>query len=127
MCNHSLGQRQVSSHEKCRPVDTMEANDLLADHVNIRRPIMLKFFLVRLILGPKAYGSAVVAQSVKPDVNHVLGITRDRNPPLKRAAADGKIAQTALHKCDDFIPPGLRPYEVRMVLVLLQQLLCKCR
>src|SRR5215467_8307198 len=96
----------------------MKANDLFANHVHIGRPVALELFLVRLVFGAKTDGGAVVAQRIQPNVDHVLGITRDWNAPLESAAADGKIAQPAFHEGDYFIAPGLRTNKLSMVFVV---------
>src|SRR5262249_23275730 len=51
----------------------------------------------------------------------MFGIARHGNAPFKRAAADRKIAQTTFHEGDDLIAPCLRPDEVGIVTVMLQQ------
>src|SRR5215471_10934059 len=96
----------------------MKADDLFANHVHIGRPVPLELFLVRLVSGTKADGAEVIDQRVEPNIDHVLGIARNWNPPLESAAADGKIAQPAFHEGDYFVAPGLRTNKLRMVFVV---------
>ena len=50
-----------------------------------------------------------------------LGSPGTGNAPLERSAADREIAQSAAHKRNHFVAPGLRTNEVRMLGVVLQQ------
>src|SRR5579872_134345 len=63
------------------PVDAMEANDLLTDHVQIGRPVFLKCFLRALVRRSITNGGDIVGKRVQPNVDHVLWIVRHRNAP----------------------------------------------
>ena len=90
-----LGQRQARSHQERRPVHAVEADNLLADHVHIGRPVFLEASCASACDEPYPMRGDVVGQRIQPDVDHMLGIVGHRNAPGERAAADGKIAQPA--------------------------------
>src|SRR6185437_6718504 len=125
MRNHGLWQRQLCGHQESRPIDAVEADDLLADHVHVCGPVMLKFLLLVFFLRAQANGGTVVAERIKPNVHHVLWIAGNWNAPLKSAAADGEIAQPALDESDDLIAPRLRTDEAGVLLIVRQQLVGK--
>src|SRR5262249_25685986 len=114
--------RKLRGHEERRPVDAVEADDLLADHVHVGGPITLEFVLLLFLFRAQADGRAVVAQGVEPDVHHVFWIAGHWDAPLEGAAADGEVAQPALDEGDHLIAPRLRADEPRILLVMRQQL-----
>src|SRR5438270_7573768 len=120
MRDDGLGQRQSGGQQKRRPVNTMEADNFLADHVHVSRPVTFKVFLLRRIFRSQSDGGAVVAQRVQPYIHHVLGIARHGNAPLESAAADREITQAALHKSYDLVAPRLRTDESWILLVMRQ-------
>ena len=87
-----LRQRQSGGHQKCRPVDAVEAGDLLADEVQVGRPEFLEFGLVCGIIAAVAEGGDVVGQRVEPDVDDVLLVAGNGDAPGEAGAADGEIA-----------------------------------
>ena len=105
----------------------MEANDFLADHVQIGRPVFLKCFLSAFVRRSVSDRGDVVCQRVQPHVDHVLGIVRHRNAPGKRGAADGEITQSGAHERHHLVPPGLGANEIGLLGVQLQQLVLKRR
>src|SRR5215467_13756273 len=127
MRDDALGQRQVRGHQKRWPIDTMEADDLFADHVHVSRPVVLVLFLLGLILSSETECSDVVAERVEPDVNDVLRIAWYGNAPLEGAAANRLIAQAALYESDDFVAACFRADKIRVPRVMLQQLVRESR
>src|SRR5215813_10618277 len=127
MRDDALGQRQVRGHQKRRPIDTMEADDLFADHVHVSRPVVLVLFLLGLILSSETECSDVVAERVEPDVDDVLRIAWYGNAPLEGAAANRLIAQAALYESDDFVAACFRADKIRVPRVMLQQLVRESR
>ena len=121
-----LRQFQTCGHQESRPVDAVEAHNLFADHVHIRRPILFERPLRPGMRRSVANRRNVVGQRIQPHVNHVLGIVRYRNAPRKCRAADGEIAQPRAHERDHFIAPRFRPNEVG-IRVDFQQLVLKRR
>ena len=63
-----------------RPNNGVEPYDLLADEMDIRRPV---FPVIGVVAGAVAHGGDVVGQSVQPNVNHMLGVKIHRNPQVK--------------------------------------------
>ncbi len=80
MRENALRQLQASRPQKCRPVDGMEAHDLLADQVHVRRPTILP-----------CHGALVGAQRVEPNVKHMLFFAGNGNAPFNGGAADGEV------------------------------------
>src|SRR5579872_6130266 len=95
-------QRQSGRHQERGPVHRMEANDVLADDVDVGGPV----FPARGVFVGEAAGGDVVVQRVEPDVHDVVGRTGYRNAPAERCAADRQVAQAASHETHDLVAPG---------------------
>ena len=76
-----LRKRLAERHQEDRPVDRMETDDILPDQVQVSRPVPAVFVrgTVRVIAGE----GDIVAQRVKPHINHVLRIKVHRDSPGK--------------------------------------------
>ncbi len=122
-----LGQRQPGGHQERRPVDAVEAHDFLADHVHVSGPVVFELLLLFFVRRTEPNRADVIRKRVEPDVDHVLRIVRYRDAPLEGAAADRQVAQPAAHERRHFVPPRLRPDELRILLVVLQQLVFEGR
>src|SRR5205814_1179901 len=109
-----LGQRQIAGHQKGRPEDGMEAQNFLADQVQVRGPAV-----------GSANGADIADESVEPDISDVL--TFERNAPFQGGPADGEILQTAAHEADYFIKARIRLNKAGIILIMLKQLLRKRR
>ena len=107
-----LRQRQIERHEDARPDDRMEAHDLLADEVDVGRPILLKF----LGIVQETDRRQVIRQGVEPDVDDMIGCDRHRDAPVERRARDAKIFKPLLDKIDHLVAPRDGLYEVGMFL-----------
>ena len=116
-----FGSGKIGRQQKRRPVDAVEAHNLLADHVYVGRPVTRQLFLVYGIVGAEADRRHVVGQRIQPHIDDVLGIARHRYAPLERGAADRQIAQSAAHERDHLVAPRLGTNEVGMLGVILQQ------
>ena len=114
----TLRQRLLRGHEKGRPVDAMEANDLLADQMELRGPI---FFPLQLIVAI-ADAAQIAGERVVPDVDDVVGIVRPGQAPLDGFAADGDIAQAGLDKTLHLVAAEGGADEIGLVLVELEEL-----
>ena len=88
-----LGQGFAQAHEHGRPDDGVEADDFLADEVNVARPI---FIVVVILVVQVTQGGDIVAQSVHPDVDHMTGIEGDGDAPGEAGAADAEVFQAGL-------------------------------
>src|SRR5215468_368150 len=69
----------------------------------------------------------VIRQRVEPYVHRVTGVVRHGDPPFDRDAADRKVVQSAAHKADHFVAPGLGANEVRVLLIEFEQPALKFR
>ena len=119
MAKHLLGQRQPQRVEHNRPDNGMEADNFLADQMDIRRPVLLE---QRVIVRAVAQRGNVIAQRVNPDVHRVLLVERDRNAPLDGRAADAQVFQPRTEEVVQHLvgaAGGLD--EVRMLLDVLNQ------
>ena len=88
MSHHTLGQRQTRGHEEGRPIDAVEADDLLAYQLQVGGPEAREALLVFGGVAAVAEGGDVVGQRIHPHINHMLFITRHRDAPVEAGAAD---------------------------------------
>ena len=107
-------------HQERRPIDRVEAHDVLADHVQIGRPVALE---LRAVGVGKAGRGDVVGQRVDPHIHDVLGIAGHADAPVERGARDRQILQAAAHEARHLVQPLLRQHVVRIARVEVEQLL----
>src|SRR4051794_14299985 len=88
----------------------MEAQDLFADEMQIGRPAVFALDCAH-----------VGRERVEPDVKHVARIGFDRYAPFDARAGDRNIRKTAAYESQDLVTPDLRPDEVRVGVVELEQ------
>ena len=100
MGKDTLRRRQSGGHQEGRPVNRMEAQDILADHVQIGRPESAEQVAIGIRVPHSGY---VVGQRVEPDIHDVVVIARHRHAPVEGGARDGQVPQPALHKADHLI------------------------
>jgi len=97
-------RRDPGGHQEGRPVDRVEAQDVLADHVQIRRPEGAEL----LALGVRiAGGGDVVGQRVEPDIHDMRRIARHRDAPAEAGARHREVAQPRLDERDDLVRRAL--------------------
>ena len=96
----------------------MEAQDLLAHHVQVSRPE-----LVVIVVGLVAVAQRgdIVAQRIDPDIHGVLGVKGNGDAPLDRGAGNTGVLQALLDKGDHLVLPALGLDELGVLLVVLQQ------
>ena len=104
MAEDLFRQRQPGGHEEGRPVDAVEAEDVLADEVDARRPELV---VPRLVIAAETERRDVVGQGVEPDIDHVVLVAGVGDAPLERGAGDGQILEPAFDKADDLVVPAL--------------------
>ena len=95
VAEYLLRQRLAERHQEDRPVDGMEADDILADQVHVRGPetlVMLVMVAVRIV----AAEGDIVGQRVQPDVDHVARIKVHRDAPAERGAGHAQVLQAGL-------------------------------
>ena len=96
-------RRDPGGHQEGRPVDRVEAQDILAHHVQVRRPEGGERLTVFIGI---ADGRDVVCERVQPDVHDVVRIVRHRHAPAEGGAADREVAQARFHEGDDLVAPA---------------------
>ena len=74
-----------------------------------------------LLVGPVADPGDVVEQGVEPDVDRLLGVERDLDPPGEALAGDGDVLQLGFDQAEDLVPPALGLDELRVRRVMGQQ------
>ena len=97
-------------HQERRPIHRMKAHDVLADDVEVRRPVFAEFFALRIGITD---GGDVIRQRVDPDIHHVLGIARHLDAPVECGARNRQILQAAAHEARDLVHALLRQHEIR--------------
>lgn len=75
---HLLGQRQIKRHEHGRPDDGVEAHNLLADEMNVGRPV---FAVIGIVVRTVAQRGDVVGERVEPDVDDVFLVQNRTGTP----------------------------------------------
>ena len=91
----------------------MEAGDVLADDVDVRRPP----FREERLVGAEADPGDVVDEGVEPDVDGVVRVVGERDPPAEVPAGHADVAQAAIQPAEHLIPARLRDRELRPVAV----------
>ena len=84
----ALRRLEPGRPQERRPVDRVEAHDVLADDVQVRRPVAPER---RLLVG-KADGGDVVGERVDPDVHDVLFVAGHLDAPVEGRARDRQVA-----------------------------------
>ena len=79
------GTVDARRHQKGRPIDRMEADDILADDVKRRRPIALEFFAAGIW---KTDTRNVIRKRVHPHIHDVSVGSGHADAPVERCARD---------------------------------------
>ena len=82
MAEYFLGQFKTESHEHNRPINCVEAKNVLADYMRICRPIFVE--QLGAAVGIIAESGDIVRKRVYPDIDDMLVIKVDRNAPFER-------------------------------------------
>ena len=116
-----LRQRKPQSHQHDRPVDRMEAENILSDQMKIRRPELPEQFAalsVRII----SKSRDIVAERVNPDIHDMLIVKIHRNSPFEGSPGYTQILQARYQKViHHLILPGFRLNELRMAVDMINQ------
>ena len=105
MREHALGERHIQSHQEDGPIDGVEAQNILADDMHVRGPVlaeMLALLLVSLI-GIVSERRNIVGQRVQPDVNDVTGVEIHGNSPREGGAGNAQILKACLEEVVDHL------------------------
>ena len=104
MAEHMLGNRKSGGHQHRRPVDRMETEDVLADHVHGRRP-------AAIVQPVEVRGTAVVQQGrqipkqgIKPNIKGMAFMVGNRQTPGHVHPGDREVAQPLGHEIAHFLP-----------------------
>ena len=121
VAEHLAGQGQVQGHEEDGPVDGVEADDVLADQMQVRGPQLFKLLLA-LPAAVVADAGDVVGQGVQPHVDHMLGVKLHRDAPLKAGAGHAQVLQAGQQEVvHHLVFPGHRLDELRMGVDVVNQ------
>ena len=118
VAEHALGQGQIQSHQHGGPQDGVEAQDLLAHHVQVGRPelVVVVIFFVAV-----AQRGDIVAQGIHPHIHGVLGVEGHGDAPLHGGAGHTGVLQALLDEGNHLVLAALRLDELGVLLVELQQ------
>ena len=98
-----MGRVDPGRHQHRRPVDAVEPDDLLADHVVHVGPPGVEALLV----GAEADGRGVVDEGVVPDVEDVTGGPRHRHAPGERRAGDRHVVEALAQEPEHLVALAL--------------------
>ena len=88
-----LRQGHAHAHEHGGPDDGVEADDLLANKVDVGGPVVV-IVVVSVVL--KAEGRGVVEQGVDPHIDDVARVKVHRDAPGEARAGDAQVLQTGV-------------------------------
>mmetsp|Transcript_49961 Transcript_49961/g.121278 ORF Transcript_49961/g.121278 Transcript_49961/m.121278 type:complete len:471 (-) Transcript_49961:320-1732(-) len=117
----ALGQGYSRAHMHGGPDDRVEPYDVLADQMNVARPV--------LHIGPVRVVSSreVVCECVEPYVHYVLLVALQLrvlghgHAPVKGRAGDGKVAEGLLQASENLVAPVVRLDELVILLNVLDK------
>ena len=101
-----------------RPVHAVEAEDVLAEHVPGRGPVLGYEVLARARVGERAQ---VVDERISPDVGDLALVPRQRDAPGLARAADREVLQAPRDEAPRLVVAERRQHEVRPLVVEREQ------
>ena len=106
MREHATRKRKTGGHQESRPVNGMEPEDVLADHMQVGRPepAVALGIAERAVGRPSCCGD-IVRQRIEPDIHHMRVVVRHRNAPGEARAADRQVAQPAFDEALHLVEP----------------------
>src|SRR5216683_1562802 len=120
MCPDLFWQGEPGGHQKGGPVNGVEANDFLADEMDISRPESCLLIL-------RATDSAEIGgERVEPDVKNVGLLAGNGNAPANRSSRDAQVAEAAFDKTENFVATGFGLDEIGMLGVPIEKRLLEC-
>ena len=121
MTEYLLRQRKIQRHQENGPIDRMETDNVLADQMQIRRPLLLEQ-VAGLSVALVANAGDVVGQRIQPYVYHMLRIEIHRDTPFKGGTGYTEILQTRKQEVvHHLILSGNRLNEFRMLVDMVDQ------
>ena len=92
MAENVLGQRLLQTHQHGRPDNRVESHNFLADDVDAG-PVFLVVIIAVILIAQRG---DIVAQSVHPHIDHVLGVKVHGDAPGEAGAGNAQILQTGV-------------------------------
>ena len=114
---HRLRRLQPGGEQHGRPVDAVEAQDVLADQVPGPGPAVGE----GRVAGAVAGGRQVVGEGVEPDVGDVAGVPGQGDPPVDRGPADGEVLEALADEPEGLVAPDLGLHEAGVGVVPVEQ------
>ena len=93
-------QRQVERHQDSRPDDGVEANDLLADKVDICRPEFIEIVVAVVLIAQRV---DVVGKCVDPNIYDVSRVKINRYTPAEGGTGNAQVLQTGFDEVIDHL------------------------
>ena len=122
MSEHLLRQRLSQCHQEDRPVDRMEADDILADQMQVGRPqfpVLLTVLPVRI----ESNTGNIIRQGIHPHIDHMFIVEIYRNSPLIGCPGHAQVLQARKQEViHHLVLAGYRLNEFRMCVYMLDQL-----
>ncbi|MCY1232635.1 hypothetical protein D9M72_451370 [compost metagenome] len=119
MGKDALGQRQAGRYQESRPIDCVEADDVLADHMDVGWPELGAWTLGIVEIAGRG---DVVRQRVDPDIHHVRRVVRNLDAPVEGGARNREILEARFHERNHLVAAFGRTDEIRIFLIVLQEL-----
>ena len=100
MAVNVLGKGHIHAHEHRGPDDGVEADDLLADKVDVGGPELI---IIVVLVVHEAERRAVVEERVDPDVNDVAGVKVHGDTPGEARAGNAEVFKAGLDEVVDHL------------------------
>ena len=114
-------KRNIQRHQHDGPIDRMEPENVLADQMQICRPVFPEQFIM-IPINIIAQTCNIVGKGIDPDIDHMIRIKIHRDPPLERRSGDTQILQSRLQEIiHHLVLAGFGLYKLRMGLDMLDQ------
>ena len=82
MSEYLFRKGQIESHQEDGPVNGMETDNVLADQMQVSRPVFLKL-LCALPVTVISDSGDIVCEGIQPHIHHVFRVKIYRDSPLK--------------------------------------------
>ena len=93
MSENLFRERQIQRHQKDRPVNRMETDDIFSDQMQVCRPVFFKLLRILSVTVISDSGN-VVCQSIQPYIHDMLRIKVYRDSPFERGSGHTQILQS---------------------------------
>ena len=121
MAEYLLWQGKIQSHKENRPVDGMEADNVLSDQMEVCRPVFFKQISV-IAVTVIAKASDIVGQCIQPHIGHMFRIKGNRDSPAEGGPGYAQILKTGKKEIiHHLIFPGHWLDKLRMAVNMLNK------